>query len=72
MAQAIAEVQEKGASVKCTSIKYNIPRTTLRRHLKTGSVKKKLGRFTTVFTFEQEKELLEYVFHMDNLFFGLT
>lgn len=72
MARAIKEVNEKHGSIKSIAIKYGIPRTTLRRHLKTGSAKKKLGRFTTVFALQQEEELLEYVFHMDNLFFGLT
>ncbi|KOB65158.1 Uncharacterized protein OBRU01_23139 [Operophtera brumata] len=42
------------------------------RHLQSGSAKKKLGRHTIVFTPEQEMELIEYVFHMDALFYGLS
>lgn len=72
MAKAINDIKEKRGSVNSIATKYNIPRTTLRRHLKSGTSKKKLGRFTTVFTLEQEEELLEYVFHMDQLFFGLS
>ncbi|XP_045542072.1 MFS-type transporter clz9-like [Papilio machaon] len=72
MARAIKEINDKRGSVKSIELKYNIPRTTLRRHIATGSAKKKLGRYKAVFTPQQEEELLEYVFHMDNIFFGLT
>ncbi|XP_041983266.1 uncharacterized protein LOC121736248 [Aricia agestis] len=72
MARAIKDVQENLGSVKFVANKYGLPRTTLRRHLKTGCSIKKLGRFTTVFTLQQEEELLEYVFHLDSLFFGMT
>ncbi|KOB68203.1 Uncharacterized protein OBRU01_12047 [Operophtera brumata] len=72
MKKALKEVNEMHNSVKSTAKKYGIPRSTLQRHLKSGSAKKKLGRHTTVFTPEQEMELIEYVFHMDALFYGLS
>lgn len=72
MAEAIKDVQKKHCSVKVVAVKYGILRTTLRRHLKKGCAKKKLGRFTTVFTPQQKTELLEYVLHMNDLFFGIT
>lgn len=59
-------------SVNGAAKKYGINLSTLQRHVKKGCPKKKLGRFTTVFTAAQELELVEYLFHMDNLFFGLT
>lgn len=72
MKKALKDVKELQNSVKSTAIKYGIPRSTLQRHLQSGSAKKKLGRHTTVFTPEQEIELIEYLFHMDALFYGLS
>lgn len=72
MENAIREVAELKKNIKSTAAKYGIPRATLQRHLKTGSSKKKLGRFTTVFSEEQELELLNYVFEMDSVFYGLS
>lgn len=47
MARAIKEINDKRGSVKSIALKCNIPRTTLilRRHIATGSAKKKLGRY---------------------------
>lgn len=59
-------------SINGAAKKYGINLSTLQRHVKKGFPKKKLGRFTTVFTAAQELELVEYLFHMDNLFFGVT
>lgn len=72
MQQAMREVQELGRPVKSVATKFGIPRTTLQRHLKSGSSEVKLGRYVTIFSAQQETELLEYVFHMDNLFYGLS
>jgi hypothetical protein len=72
MQQAIREVQELGRPVKNVVTKFGIPRTTLQRHLKSGSCEAKLGRYITVFSADQETELVEYIFHMDNLFYGLS
>jgi hypothetical protein len=72
MRLALREVKELGRSVKKVATKFGIPRTTLQRHLKSGSCAVKLGRYVTVFSADQESELLEYIFHMDNLFYGLS
>lgn len=64
--------ESKKTSVRSAAIKYGINLSTLQRHIKKGSAEKTLGRFRCVFTEQQETELLEYVFHMDNLFYGLT
>lgn len=58
--------------VNSAAKKYGINLSTLQRLVKKGYPEKKLGRFTTVFSATQELELVEYLFHMDNLFFGLT
>ncbi|CAH2104755.1 unnamed protein product [Euphydryas editha] len=72
MTSALKEVTDLKRSVKSTAQKFGIPLTTLHRHLKSGSAQKKLGRFATIFTSEQENELLEYLFHMDAFFYGLS
>lgn len=69
MKLAMEEVRK--TSVNSTAKMYSINLSTLQRYLKKGSADKKLGRLITVFTAEQETELLDYLFHMDNLFFGL-
>lgn len=64
--------EAKKTSVRSTALKYGINLSTLQSHMKKSSPKKTLGRFRNVFTEEQETELLEYIFHMNNLFCGLT
>ena len=47
---------EGGVSQRVVAAKYHIPRRTLRNHLKSGSMKKEMGR-KSVLTAEQEAEL---------------
>ncbi|XP_053600802.1 uncharacterized protein LOC128682843 [Plodia interpunctella] len=68
----LAMEEAKKGSVNGAAKKYGINLSTLQRHIKKGSADKKLGRFSTVFNDQQESELIEYLFHMDNLFYGLT
>jgi len=70
LAKAIKEAK-KTSVLKASKI-YSIPYATLHRHIKSGSSKKKLGRFESVFTSEEEEVLLRYVKKMDSLFYGLT
>lgn len=70
--RAMKAVKENGKSIKSTATEFGIPFTTLYRHLKAGNTSKKLGRFTTIFSPEQEKELCAYLTKLDSLFFGLT
>lgn len=72
MKKAIQEVTELKQAIKITATKYSITRATLQRHLKSGSCIKKLGRFVTVFSEQQEQELLDYVLQMDSVFYGLS
>lgn len=65
-------VKEEGKSINSAAKKLGIPFTTLHRHLKSGSVSKKLGRYIPVFTPEQEEDLCAYLKKLDSLFFGLT
>lgn len=69
--KAMKEVKE-GQSINATATKYGIPYVTLHRHLKSGSTVKKLGRFATIFTPDQEQALCEYLMKLDSLFYGLT
>lgn len=68
----LAMEEASKTSVNAAAKKYGINLSTLQRHVKKGCPKKKLGRFTTIFTDSQEIELLEYLFQMDALFYGLT
>lgn len=54
--KAMHEVREDKESINATAIKYGIPYATLHRHLKSSSLKKKLGRFTPIFTLGKEQE----------------
>lgn len=42
------------------------------KYFKKGSCENKVGRYHRMFVDVQEFELLKYVFHVDNLFYGLT
>lgn len=68
----LAMEEASKTSVNAAAKKYGINLSTLQRHVKKECPKKKLGRFTTIFTDSQEIELLEYLFQMDALFYGLT
>lgn len=68
----LAMKEAQTTSVSAAAKKYGITLSTLQRHLKKGTSKKKLGRFVKVFNDEQEQELLKYIFHVDDLFYGLT
>jgi hypothetical protein len=72
--EALRDLQV-GCSLKATSKKYGIPRTTLRRHGKRpvrhpGTVK--LGRWETTMEVEFEQKLVEYVKSLDADMTGLT
>lgn len=69
MKKAMHEVTELRKAIKSTATKYGIPRATLQLHFKTGSCKN-IWRFTTVFS--EELELLNYVFEMNSVFYGVS
>lgn len=70
--RAVRAVKDDGQSINSTAKKFGIPFTTLQRHVKTGNNSKKLGRFTPVFSPEQEEELCLYIKKLDSLFFGIS
>lgn len=70
--RAMDAVIAKKKTILSAAKNYQIPFSILQRHIKSGSYKKKLGRFTAVFTKEHENELCCYLKEMDTLFFGLT
>ena len=72
MKAAANAVLNQGVSLQKAAKEYQVPRTTLRRHLKKGgSIKKQLGR-RTVLTEEQETELKAFTLDMERRLFGLT
>jgi hypothetical protein len=62
----------KSSSINSVSARYGITLATLYWHYKSGFCKKQLGRYRTIFTEEQETELLEYLKEMDCMFYVLT
>lgn len=63
---------KRGSSVRYASQSYQIPRTTLKRHLARDNDVKQVGEFTCVFSAEQEAELVDYVLAMEQRLFGIT
>nr|XP_023027055.1 uncharacterized protein LOC111515050 [Leptinotarsa decemlineata] len=64
-----------GMPVNAAARQYNISVTTLLRRIKAPidqPVDKKLGRYRSVFSKEQEKILADYVLQMEERLFGLT
>lgn len=71
MVKSVAACKE-GMSVKQASIRYDIPRTTLTRHVKQQvSGECMLGRFKPVFNCEMETELSKHIMDMQERFYGL-
>ena len=73
--QAIKDVKEKKHSLRKAAIVYNIPKSTLERHVNTKvsqSGKAKLGHFVPALDSSFENELLEHAKKMQCMFFGLT
>ena len=73
--QAIKDVKEKKHSLRKAAIVYNIPKSTLERHVNSKvrqPGKAKLGHFVPALDSSFENELLEHVKKMQCMFFGLT
>lgn len=81
MAGAIREVLDATMGYMRAAKAYNVPQSTLEDKVRkarkeslspnTAAIKK-LGRFTTVFTSDQEKELVNHVLFLEERLFGLT
>ncbi|KAJ8927293.1 hypothetical protein NQ314_020262 [Rhamnusium bicolor] len=62
---------ERGMSQRKTSERFNVPRRTLRNHLKTGSNFRKLGR-GSVLTKQQEKDLVTRMMRLAEVGYPVT
>ncbi|CAH1965475.1 unnamed protein product [Acanthoscelides obtectus] len=76
MAAAIQDVRHGILSAKKAAAQYHVPLTILRIRLSSNNepnaaARKWLGRFRTVFSAEQEKELADYILEMESRLFGL-
>uniref|UniRef100_A0A8D8X868 HTH psq-type domain-containing protein n=1 Tax=Cacopsylla melanoneura TaxID=428564 RepID=A0A8D8X868_9HEMI len=77
MERAIEAVTSGRMGMKTAATSFQVPRTTLRRrvankNLRATGNKKTLGRFQTVFTAEQEQELVDHILKMEVRFYGVT
>ncbi|KAF2890763.1 hypothetical protein ILUMI_15410 [Ignelater luminosus] len=63
---------ENGFSKKGIARDMRIAKSTLRKRFKCGTIPTPLGRFTTVFSPEKDKQLALYVEEMDKRFNGVT
>ncbi|KAB0801970.1 hypothetical protein PPYR_02363 [Photinus pyralis] len=70
--QSIRERIANGESKRHIAETLGIPESTLRKRLKCGTVPKSLGRFTAVFSAEQEKELANHIRKLDSMFYGIS
>lgn len=75
MTAAMKAVVEFGIAVKRAAIEYDLPRRTLQnyfKHPKENVDDRHLGRFETIFTTEQETEIVQHILSMEQRFYGLT
>lgn len=71
MENAIKMVNRGILSTYAAAARYNIPRRTLRNHLKTGSTTRKLGR-STILTTEQEAGLVGRIIRLSDVGMPMT
>lgn len=71
---AIQAVNQQGSSKNRAAIEYGVPRQTLNRYLKfpEQDVCEMLKPINTVFSRQQEEELMQYLLEMDKRLYGLT
>lgn len=77
MKAAIRSVRSQELSQNAAARQFNVPVATLNRRIKAGKdeeegSRKKLGRFTTIFSGEQEIELCNHVLQLEKRFFGVS
>lgn len=71
---AVEAVNRHGSSKNRAAIEYGIPRQTLNRYLKLSEQERREMAIpvNTVFSRQQEEELLQYLLDMDKRLYGLT
>lgn len=62
----------EGSSKRKAAEQVGIKESTLRKRLKSDSTAAKLGRFSPIFTSEQETEIHNYLKRCDDLYYGLN
>ncbi|XP_058826901.1 uncharacterized protein LOC131686905 [Topomyia yanbarensis] len=62
----------EGVSIKCAAKSFGIPRITLLDHVRGKVTKSKLGPKETVFTADQENELIHHMHDLESRFYGIT
>lgn len=77
MRAAIRAVRTNEFTQNAAARRYDVPLATLNRRIRSGKgevegSKKKLGRFKTIFTLEQENELSEHILDLEKKFFGIS
>ena len=81
MEKAIDACLKGNMGYKKAATQFNVPRSTLRDRVKSAKATgknakqaavKQLGRYKTVFTIEQEKELVSYILEMETKLFGVS
>lgn len=75
--EAAIEAVETGTPINRAASEHSIPRNTLKRYLLPSSKPPEeqdniLGRYKTIFTQQQEKELVDYILDMEKTFYGVT
>ena len=71
MQNAIAAVKG-GSTIRKAAREYSVPRSTLHRAIKGNVETGKRGGFSTVFTIEEEEEIVQHARKMPSLMHGLT
>lgn len=71
MKNALEEIKNSRMSERAVALKYNIPRRTLKNHMKSGSAVKRMGR-KAIFTEAQEKDLAERIKRFSKIGVPLT
>lgn len=77
MKGAIRAVRAGEMTQNAAAVHYQVPVATLNRRIKSGKgeddgSKKKLGRFSTIFTPVQENDLCHHILQLEKTFFGLS
>ena len=75
MQAAIDCVKCSGSSVRSAAREYEIPRKTLEKYVKLPdpvSEKQKLGRYDTVFSKQQQMELVNHVLKLERSCYGIN
>lgn len=78
MKNAVEKVLSSEMGYRKAALEYKVPQTTLERHVKAIRIKGEmkldlpLGPIKTVFSYEEENELVKYLKEMEARLFGLT